>query len=70
MEKYNVIIPFKALCCRTEFFIGQILEIYEQPSKNRLYINAYEDFKGSQLLRGGHNVKRSTFMRCCTKKEE
>ena len=63
--KYKVKEPFKTLCCGNYFEVGQILEIYKQLSKNRLYINAYELIKGEQKIRGSHNVKRSTFFRCC-----
>lgn len=62
MQKYIVKEKFEPLCCGNKFFIGQILEIYAKPSKNRLYINAYEK---DGKLRGSHNVKRSTFFRCC-----
>ena len=62
---YIVKEPFKSLCCGNYFEIGQKLEVVRQTSKNRLTINAYEIFKGKEFVRGSHNVKRSTFMRCC-----
>jgi hypothetical protein len=56
-NEYIVHIPFKTLCCNYEFQIGEKLIIYKHPSKNRLYI--------IHASKCNHNVKRSTFHRCC-----
>ena len=63
---YKTVIPFHGMCCHNYFFKGQKLEIIRQTSKNRLTINAYEILpNGKEIIRGSHNVKRSTFMQCC-----
>lgn len=54
--EYIVRIPFEALCCLAEFVPRDKLILHEQTSKNRLQI---------QLGIGYHNVKKSTFFRCC-----
>ncbi len=68
--KYIVKESFKPLCCGNCFETGQILEVVRQTSKNRLSINAYELHKQKLILRGTHNVKCSTFYRCCEIKKE
>ncbi len=61
--RYTVKIPFKALCCGNFMQMGDKLEILKQTSKNRLTIKGV-------YPNGCHNVKRSTFMRCCEELKE
>lgn len=53
-----VIIPFKALCCGNTMEVGDKLQVLRQTSKNRLTIQG-------EYPNGCHNVKKSTFFRCC-----
>lgn len=64
---FIVKITFKPICCPNYFFVGQKLEIYKQHSKNRVYVHAYEEINGKEIIRGSHNVKLSTLNRCCEK---
>ena len=69
--RYRVKESFKPRCCDNYFDIGQILEIVRQTSKNRLTVNAYEyHLVKGYFIRGSHNVKRSTFFRCCEELNE
>ncbi len=68
--KYKVKESFKSLCCGNYFEIGNILGIIKQTSKNRLSIIQYELIQGEYRIRGCHNVKRSTFFRCCNNIED
>lgn len=52
---YRVIEEFKTLCCAFPCKIGEVIEVLEQTSKNRLII---------EKEIGRHKVKRSTFFRC------
>lgn len=61
--KYITAVPFKTLCCQNIQGVGTILEIVKQTSKNRLTV---KDISSN----GCHNVKRSTFMRCCKELNE
>lgn len=56
---YKVKDEFKPLCCPNVQKVGDILEILKQTSKNRLTI------QNKTAHNGCHNVKRSTFFRCC-----
>ena len=59
MEKtYKVKIAFTPLCCPNVQCIGDVLKVLRQTSKNRLTIQGV-------YPNGCHNVKRSTFFRCC-----
>ncbi len=52
---------FKARCCPRVFEIGQVLKVTEEPTPNRLYV--------TEENCAGHNVKRSTFLRCTKRKD-
>ena len=58
---FVVTMTFKARCCSRWFVAGQVLQVTGEPSPNRFYIVEENSW--------GHNVKRSTFLRCCIKKE-
>lgn len=58
---FIIMTEFKARCCSRVFYVGQVLKVTDEPSPNRLYI--------TEENCAGHNVKRSTFLRCCTPKD-
>ncbi len=52
---------FNTLCCSKKFKVDEVLEVWKQPSKNRLWVR----IRKGKPVNSGHNVKRSTLNRCC-----
>lgn len=61
-KKFKVNENFNVLCCGKIFKPGEILIVWKHPTPNRLYVNTENGWS--------HNVKRSTFNRCCELMEE
>lgn len=60
-KKFVVTEKFGTKCCSYKFPVSTLLEVWKHPTPNRLWVVIRE----GKHVNSCHNVKRSTFNRCC-----